>query len=71
MGINGGITRRGDMWSNVVNTIDVPSVDEYIEKIVANGGSILMPKTEIPNVGYLAYFKDTEGNTFGIMGPLS
>lgn len=70
-GINGGITPRGDMWSHVINTIDVPSVDDYVEKIVASGGTIVMPKMEVPNVGYLAYFKDTEGNIFGIMGPLS
>ncbi len=26
-----------------------------------------MPKMPIPNVGWLAYAKDTEGNIFGMM----
>ena len=51
----------------VTNTIDVLSVDEFIGKIEASGGKILMPKMTVPGVGYMAYFEDTEGNTFGIM----
>jgi len=66
-GIDGGIARRGDESPGVIPSIDVPSVDEYVEKITAAGGRIITPKTAIPGVGYLAYFKDTEGNTFGIM----
>jgi uncharacterized protein len=53
--------------SGPVNTIDVPSVDEYLEKITANGGAVAMPKMAVPSVGYLAYAKDTEGTLFGIM----
>lgn len=43
-------------------TIGVENIDEIIEKVESNGGEILMPKTAIPNVGWLAKFKDTEGN---------
>jgi predicted enzyme related to lactoylglutathione lyase len=64
-GIDGAIMPRGQN-SCVIDTIDVPSVDEYIDKITANGGSIVQPKTAIPGMGYLAYFRDTEGNTLGI-----
>jgi predicted enzyme related to lactoylglutathione lyase len=52
---------------NVVNTMDVPSVDEFVQKITSNGGQIVMPKSVIPSVGYFAYCKDTEVNLFGIM----
>ena len=31
-GINGGMMRRDDNPANVFNTLDVPSVDEYIKK---------------------------------------
>lgn len=65
-GIGGAIAPRSEMPS-VVNTIDVPSVEVYSQKIVDAGGEILMPKSVIPGVGYLAYCKDTEGNVFGIM----
>jgi len=67
-GINGGMSKKGMGESlATVNTIGVPSVDAYAEKITRNGGKIAMPKTAIPGVGYLAYCQDTEGNMFGIM----
>ncbi|UCD17537.1 MAG: VOC family protein [Candidatus Zixiibacteriota bacterium] len=68
-GINGGIMKRRDPAGSVYNTIDVPSVDEYVDKISENGGEIVVPKMAVPGVGWLAYFKDTEGNIFGIMQP--
>lgn len=33
-----------------------------LSKVEGLGGSILMPKTEIGENGYIAQFKDTEGN---------
>jgi predicted enzyme related to lactoylglutathione lyase len=32
-----------------------------------NGGSVAVPKMAVPGVGWLVYFKDTEGNIFGAM----
>jgi predicted enzyme related to lactoylglutathione lyase len=66
-GIDGGLARRTESEPSIVNTIDVPSVDEYIKKIEKNGGTITSPKHAVPGVGYLAYFNDPEGNIFGIM----
>lgn len=43
-------------------TIGVDNIDETIEKVKSNGGQVLMPKTAIPYVGYIAKFLDTEGN---------
>jgi predicted enzyme related to lactoylglutathione lyase len=53
----------------VTPTIDVPSADEYADKITAAGGEIVRPKTLIPGIGHLVTFKDTEGNVFGILQP--
>lgn len=40
-----------------------PAMDNVIERIPAAGGSVLMPKTHIDeNIGYMAFFTDTEGN---------
>jgi predicted enzyme related to lactoylglutathione lyase len=50
-----------------VCTIDVPSVDEALAKIEASGGKVVMPRMEVPGVGFLAYFADTEGVISGIM----
>jgi predicted enzyme related to lactoylglutathione lyase len=68
-GINGGLfVRKGPMTGHV-NTVDVPSVDEFAAKIEAHGGTIVLPKMAIPGIGWLSYAKDTEGSIFGIMQP--
>jgi predicted enzyme related to lactoylglutathione lyase len=65
-GINGGLfVRRGPMTGHV-NTVGVPSVDEFVEKIKAAGGECVLEKMAIPGVGWLAYCKDTEGSIFGL-----
>jgi len=66
-GIDGGIARRSRGDSGVINSIDVPSVDEYVAKIEGVGGSVVARKRAIPGVGYLAYCKDPDGNVFCIM----
>ena len=43
-------------------TIGFENIDDTIEKVKSNGGQVLMPKTAIPYVGYIAKFLDTEGN---------
>ena len=66
-GINGTLMPRDELLPPVTNTISVPSVDEYMEKIKSSGGEAITAKIPIPGVGYFAYCKDTEGNIFGIM----
>ncbi len=71
-GINGAIMRRegaatGDSVTAYINTIDVPSVDEFVAKVTARGGAVDVPKTAVPGVGWVAYCRDTEGNVFGMM----
>ena len=46
-------------------TISVPSIDDTIKAVVANGGTIALAKSIISGVGALAFFRDTEGNVFG------
>ncbi len=66
-GIDGALMKREESKQNIVNTISVPSIDEFIEKVKENGGKVLMPKQTIPSFGYHTYCQDTEGNVFGIM----
>jgi predicted enzyme related to lactoylglutathione lyase len=71
-GINGGMIRRHGPIDGIaviayVCTVDVPSVDDYAQKITAAGGTLVVPKMPIPGVGWLVYAKDTEGNIFGII----
>jgi uncharacterized protein len=65
-GIDGAIMRRESV-TGTTNTIDVPSVDEFIQKVAAAGGKAVTQKMAIPGIGYFAYCMDTEGNLFGIM----
>ena len=48
-------------------TLGVDSIDDTIAAIEANGGKIVMPKFEIPTVGTLIFFEDTEGTVVGAM----
>ncbi len=66
-GINGGLMKRRHPGQPVVNTLDVPSVDEYVAAVEKQGGKVVVPKMAIPGVGWLAYCTDTEGNIFGMM----
>ena len=66
-GIDGGLSRRTEDTPSMVNTIDVSSIGEYIAKVESNGGSIMRSKMAVPGVGWMAYFKDPEGNLFGMM----
>ncbi|MFC1768626.1 VOC family protein [Nanoarchaeota archaeon] len=66
-GIDGGMAKRKSPDEQIANTIGVPNVDEYITKVQENGGTILMPKMPIPGVGWIASFKDPQGNKHMIM----
>ena len=40
-----------------------PDMQEVIDRIEPAGGKVVMPRTQItPEIGYMAYFMDTEGN---------
>ena len=47
--------------------MDVADLDQTIKVIEDAGGLCVVPKMPIPGVGWLAYFKDTEGHIFGAM----
>jgi predicted enzyme related to lactoylglutathione lyase len=64
--INGGMMKREADTPSPVLTIDVPSIDDSLKQIEAQGGSVVRPRTEIPGMGAFAYFKDPEGNTLGL-----
>jgi predicted enzyme related to lactoylglutathione lyase len=76
-GIDGGILRRqgdapatGAAVNAYVCTISVESLDETLTSIIANGGDVAVAKHEIPGIGMLAYFKDPDGNIFGVLQPI-
>lgn len=43
------------------------NLQTVLDKVVTNGGEIIVPKTEIdPEMGFFALFIDTEGNKLGL-----
>ena len=68
-GIDGGIYKPQGPVSGIVNTVQIDSIEESIEKIKNAGGEIINEVQEIPGVGKMVYAADVEGNYFGIMEP--
>lgn len=65
-GINGGVFKsKGEAVTT--NVIDVANIDEMTSKVEAAGGTIVVPKLAVPGIGWTVYFKDVEGNLFGMM----
>lgn len=64
--INGGLMgREGELTSPVI-TVDVPDIDAALKTVEQLGGSVVIPRNAIPDMGFYAYFKDTEGNILGL-----
>lgn len=77
LGIDGGITRRlgpaptdGQPVNAYTCVMEVKDIDAIIALIEKAGGKLALAKNDVPGVGALAYYKDTEGNIFGILQPL-
>lgn len=77
LGIDGGMTKRQGPRPaadapvhGYVCVVGVQSIDQTIAKIEAAGGTLALAKMMIPGVGWVAYYKDTEGNIFGIIEPV-
>jgi uncharacterized protein len=64
--INGGMAKRGGPVEHIVVTISVEDIDKTLQNVERLGGKKLVGKTPIGEMGFTAYFKDTEGNTIGL-----
>ena len=58
--------QRNQPFAGPVITVDVESIDDALGKIEAAGGKTAIPKSEIPGMGFTAYFTDPEGNLMGL-----
>jgi len=64
--IGGGMLKRESPTDRPVITIDVDDIDTALEKIESLGGSKILGRQEVGEMGYAAYFKDVEGNLMGL-----
>ncbi len=64
--VNGGMRQRDAGITSPIITIEVPDIEAASEQLEANGGQIIISSQQVGELGFSAYFKDTEGNTIGL-----
>ncbi len=65
--INGGMGHKGKTAPEAVTvTINVPDIDAALATVVKLGGKVAGKKSPVGDMGFSAYFKDTEGNVIGL-----
>lgn len=76
LGINGALMQRqsppptaGQPLNGFACTMGVGDYDATEEKILANGGTVALPKYALPGMAWQGYYTDPEGNLFGIHQP--
>ena len=67
-GIGGAFTPVTDdnPAGTLVPYVTTDDIEASLEKIGSNGGSTVVPKTEIPGFGHFAVFSDPTGNRIGL-----
>ncbi|GAM16684.1 VOC family protein [Mesobacillus selenatarsenatis] len=75
-GINGALMQRqgpppesNQALNGYACTMGVEDYDAAETKILDNGGVVALPKYALPGMAWQGYYKDTEGNIFGIHQP--
>lgn len=70
-GINGGIMKPQDgPWpGNMAFYIQVDDLDAFAGKVKAAGGKLVVEKMEVPGVGQISLFEDTDGRVIGMFKP--
>ena len=63
---DGGLMARQHPQQTITQFISVDSVQESAAKVEELGGEVCVAKTAVPEAGYYAICKDTEGNPFGL-----
>jgi prevent-host-death family protein len=58
-------SRQAELRHPII-TIGVASIEDAAKRIEAAGGAMGVPRTEVPDMGYAAYFRDPEGNIMGL-----
>lgn len=64
--INGGLLERGLPVGGPVVVLDVEDIDASLARITELGGTTVSEKQPVDDMGFSAYFKDSEGNLMGL-----
>ena len=64
---SGGFHKPSETEGPLIYLNGNPDVQQFLERVEAAGGKIMVPKTEIsPEYGDMGVFKDTEGNRIAL-----
>ena len=64
--IGGGMMQRQAPYNSPVITLDVDDIDATIVAIEKQGGAAVGEKMAVGDMGFAAYFTDSEGNVMGL-----
>lgn len=64
--INGGMMRRTGELTAPILTIAVEDIDATLEQLASLGGSTVRGREPVGDMGFAAYFTDSEGNVVGL-----
>ena len=64
--IGGGMMQRQEPVGTPVITLAVDDIDKTLATIDERGGSTVAPKMAVAEMGFAAYFRDSEGNLMGL-----
>ena len=64
--IGGGLLQRGAPTTAPVITLEVGDIDATFALIEKNGGKRIGEKMPVGDMGFAAYFTDSEGNVMGL-----
>ena len=64
--INGGLMPRQDEYKAPNIVIDVDNIEDALKAVNDAGGNTVHERMEVGDMGFAAYFNDTEGNLIGL-----
>lgn len=62
----GGLQQAENLPAGVLDYILSTDIENTLRKIQNSGGAVVMPKTEIPGMGFFAVFQDPTGITLAL-----
>ena len=64
--INGGMAKREAPLKSIVVTVMVDDIEKALQRVEKAGGKAVSKKQAVGDMGFSAYFKDSEGNVVGL-----
>jgi len=64
--INGGMLERDADFTGPNLVLETNQIEESLAAITAAGGTVVRERVPVGDMGFAAYFRDTEGNLVGL-----